>query len=219
VRLDDDHAAVVADQVATEARRAEAAAAARRLQPLVAAARATATVSGSDLTLVALDAYLRAALEVNAEDPGCRLPWWLLAGIGRVESGHGTFADSVLDPAGTARPRIVGIALDGSNGTAVIGDTDGGRLDGDAVSDRAVGPMQFIPSTWARYASDGNGDGVVDPQNVYDGARAAGRYLCTAARPLDVEANRARAVHAYNHSQAYVDTVLGFAAEYQAWRA
>jgi len=218
-RLEDDHGAVVDETERTEVVRRDAAAEARRLGPVVLEARATATVVGSDLTLVALDAYLRAALEVNAEDPGCRVPWWLLAGIGRVESGHGTFADSTLDAAGTARPAIIGIALDGGNATAVITDTDGGVLDGDRRHDRAVGPMQFIPSTWARYAADGNGDDITDPQNLYDAARAAATYLCVAAAPLDLPANQQRAVHAYNHSQTYVDTVLAFAQEYAAFRA
>ncbi len=213
-RLGNEHEDVLAEQARTEAAWGEAAAEERRLRPAVQGARATATVAGSDLTLVALDAYLRAALDIGSARPECGLPWWLLAGIGRVESGHGTFASSELDPAGTARPAIVGIALDGSRGTAVISDTDGGSYDGDAVSDRAVGPMQFIPSTWAPYAADGNGDGVTDPQNLYDAARAAADYLCTAGGDLRTDAGIQRAVYAYNHSAAYVATVLAFTQDY-----
>lgn len=216
-RLRDRHDEVVAEQSRTEVARDEAADEERRLWPMVRAARATATVTGSDLTLVALDAYLRASLDITSVHPGCGLPWWLLAGIGRVESGHGTFADSELDPAGTARTAIVGIALDGGNGTAVITDTDGGAYDGDTVSDRAVGPMQFIPSTWASYAADGNGDGVTDPQNLYDAARAAADYLCTAGGDLRTDAGIHRAVFAYNHSEAYVSLVLGFTQDYQGF--
>ena len=216
-RLRDRHDDVVAEQARTEVAHEEAADEERRLWPAVLAARSTATVVGSDLTLVALDAYLRAALDITAVHPGCGLPWWLLAGIGRVESGHGTFADSELDAAGTARPAIVGIALDGGSGTAVITDTDGGAYDGDSVSDRAVGPMQFIPSTWARYAADGNGDGVTDPQNLYDAAHAAADYLCTAGRDLRTDAGIHRAVFAYNHSDAYVSLVLSFASDYTSF--
>lgn len=216
-RLRDRRREVADDRRRTDEERVVALAEERRLWPEVRQARATATVVGSDLTLVALDAYLRAALESDAARPECGLPWWLLAGIGRVESGHGTFADSELDAAGTARPGITGIALDGSNGTAVIGDTDGGVHDGDPVSDRAVGPMQFIPSTWAAYAVDGNGDGVADPQNLYDAARAAADYLCTAGGDLRHPAGIDRAVFAYNHSRSYVQTVLGFAQEYEAF--
>jgi len=214
VRLARRHEDLVAEQARTEVAHAEAAAEEERLWPAVQAARATATVAGSDLTLVALDAYLRASLDIRIVHPDCGLPWWLLAGIGRVESGHGTFADSELDAAGTARPAIVGIALDGGNGTAVITDTDGAAYDGDAVSDRAVGPMQFIPSTWARYAADGNGDGVTDPQNLYDAAHAAADYLCTAGGDLRTDAGLQRAIFAYNHSDAYVALVLGFTQDY-----
>jgi len=213
-RLVEEHQAVVDDQERTEEARLDALAEERRLRPTVQGARATAVVVGSDLTLVALDAYLRAALDVSAELPGCSIPWWLLAGIGRVESGHGTFSTSVLDPAGTASPPIIGIALNGGNDTAVITDTDGGLLDGDAVHDRAVGPMQFIPSTWDRYAADGNHDGIADPQNLYDAAHAAAAYLCTAGGDLSTDAGRRRAVFAYNHSDAYVAKVLGFAQDY-----
>ena len=98
--------------------------------------------------------------------------------------------------------------------TAVITDTDGGILDGDVRNDRAVGPMQFIPSTWERYAADGNRDGIADPQNLYDAARAAATYLCAAGGDLSTDAGRRRAIYAYNHSDAYVAKVLGFTQEY-----
>ena len=213
-RLTARHIRVVDDQARTEVAHAEALATERRLRPTVQAARATAVVVGSDLTLVALDAYLRAAMDVGAAMPGCRPPWWLLAGIGRVESGHGTFSTSVLDAAGTSRPSIIGIPLNGGNSTAVITDTDGGRLDGDTTHDRAVGPMQFIPSTWARYAADGNRDGIADPQNLYDAAHAAATYLCTAGGDLSTAPGIRRAIHAYNHSDAYVAKVLDFTTDY-----
>ena len=44
--------------------------------------------------------------------------------------------------------------------------------------DRAVGPMQFLPASWARYGADGNGDGVRDPHQLDDAALAAAAYLC-----------------------------------------
>jgi hypothetical protein len=92
-------------------------------------------------------------------------------------------AGSVLLANGLSTPRIIGIPLNGV-GTELILDTDHGVLDGDRVYDRAVGPMQFIPSTWAQYATDGNGDGTADPFNIYDAAASAAKYLCDAGAVL-----------------------------------
>ncbi len=163
----------------------------------------------------ALDAYRRAAASVATTDPSCGLPWPLLAGIGRVESDHGRFAGAVLHSDGTSSQKILGIALDGTR-SAVVRDTDNGRLDGDTVFDRAVGPMQFIPSTWATWGADGNGDGVIDPFNIYDAALAAAHYLCAAGGDLRTLAGQTRAVLAYNHSTAYLTTVLGLESTYAA---
>jgi membrane-bound lytic murein transglycosylase B len=135
------------------------------------------------------------------------MPWWALAGIGRAESNHGRFGGAVLDGSGTATPAIIGVALNG-NGFRAIGDSDQGRFDNDTVWDHAVGVMQFIPGTWNRWGEDGNGDGVIDPQNVYDAALAAAKYLCNAARPdMSTPEGRRRAFLAYNNSAAYADFV------------
>jgi hypothetical protein len=150
---------------------------------------------------------------VAREDPGCRLSWTLLAGIGTVESGHGTVHGSSLDAQGKAVPPILGPALNG-NGFALIRDTDGGQFDGDLELDRAVGPMQFIPGTWARWGADADADGVRDPQDVDDAALAAGRYLCASGGPLDTPAGLVRAVFSYNHSYDYVRLVLTITARY-----
>ena len=155
----------------------------------------------------ALLAYHNAAHHELMLDPTCGLSWPLLAGIGRVESDHGRFAGAVLHPDGVSTPRIIGIALDGK-GTARILDTDHGRLDGDKVYDRAVGSMQFIPSTWAGYGIDGNGDHVADPFNVFDAATAAARYLCVAGIDLTTLTGQTRAIRAYNDSDAYIAMVL-----------
>jgi hypothetical protein len=138
----------------------------------------------------------------------------LLAAIGRVESDHGRFAGAVLHTDGTSTPRIIGIPLNG-HGTALILDTDHGRLDGDTVYDHAVGPMQFIPSTWAEYGVDATHSGSADPFNIFDAAAAAARYLC-AASSLDTVAGQTRAVLAYNHSDAYVAMVLELERSYAA---
>jgi membrane-bound lytic murein transglycosylase B len=166
------------------------------------------------IPLLVLQAYHRAAERLAATQPRCRLPWWLLAGIGHTESGHAEGGRLYAD--GTTRGRILGPRLDGGiAGDAVITDTDGGRLDGDTIYDRAVGPMQFIPSTWANWASDGNGDGRSDPNNIFDATLAAGRYLCAGGRDLSTQAGITSAVLSYNYSQAYLSTVLTWGTGYR----
>jgi cell wall-associated NlpC family hydrolase len=74
----------------------------------------------------------------------------------------------------------------------------------------AVGWMQFMPSTWARWGVDANGDGVADPNNPTDAIFSAARYLAGCGGQYDI----ARAVYCYNHSSSYVNDVLSLAAEY-----
>ncbi|MBA2282253.1 MAG: lytic transglycosylase domain-containing protein [Acidimicrobiia bacterium] len=176
--------------------------------------RATSRVTGTDFTLVALDAFVRAA---GARAGDCAVPWWGLAGISRVEGRHGTYGGGSLLPDGQVSRSIIGIALTGEAGTAAIGDTDGGALDGDGVYDRAVGPMQFIPSTWARFGTDGDLDGDIDPQNMYDAVAAAADYLCH-NRVVRTETDLRAGYFSYNHSQVYVETVFGYAVNYAAFR-
>jgi len=173
----------------------------------VADARLGAQVVGLDFSLVVLDAYVKGAQAMAFERPACGLRWSALAGIGRTESGHGTFGGAIVQPDGSSTRPIVGIPLDGSNETAVIGDSDGGGLDGDGAFDRAVGPMQFIPTSWRAFGRDGNGDGVADPQNMYDAALAAAGLLCR-TRGLETDDGMRRAFLAYNNSSAYASLVL-----------
>ncbi|GAB2769251.1 hypothetical protein GCM10027020_23010 [Nocardioides salsibiostraticola] len=164
---------------------------------------------------IAKAAYQRAARSIEKSRPGCNLPWTLLAGIGRVESDHGRYGGSVLGVDGYPRPRIRGVALNGVGPVAAIRDSDNGKLDGDKVWDRAVGPMQFIPTTWAVSGRDGDGDGVSDPNDIDDAALAAAGYLCPASGSIDSEAAKRTAVFSYNRSDYYVDLVLAFARGYQ----
>jgi membrane-bound lytic murein transglycosylase B len=181
-------------------------------------ARLRSGVRGADFPLLALNAYHRAARRLAGEQPACRIHWSLLAGIGKTESGHGTFRGSSLDITGSVTIPIIGIPLDGTNGTARITDTDRGAMDGDRVYDRAVGPMQFIPSTWARWGRDGDGDGRANPQNLYDAALTAAAYLCDAGPGLDTDGPRRTAVLRYNQSEAYVSTVVSRARGYEQLR-
>ena len=178
-------------------------------------ARVLATVDGVEFPLVALDAYYRAAGAVEAERPACGLQWWGVAGIAKVEGSHGTYGGTTLEPNGDASARIIGIPLDGTNATQLVGDSDAGAFDGDPTYDRAVGPMQFIPQTWKRFKADGNEDGDASPFNLYDATLAAATYLCTVSGGLKDDAGLRAAYFGYNHSVAYVDQVLGYAHLYR----
>ena len=178
-------------------------------------ARWATTVTAVGQPLVVVDAYVNAARTMAAEQPDCGIEWWMVAGIGAVESGHGTFGGSSVDANGDTGGTIIGIVLDGENGTAVISDSDGGALDGDPVHDRAVGPMQFIPQSWKTFGRDGNGDDVVDPHNLYDAALAAAGLLCRVDGSLSTDAGLRAALLSYNHREVYVGAVLRAAAPFR----
>lgn len=171
---------------------------------------AAAPVAPTDIPRLVLDAYQRAILAMSVRLPACRIAWPAVAALGRIEANHARYRGAQFSLSGDVFPPIIGIPLDGTNKTQRILDTDDGLLDGDTVYDRAVGPMQFIPSTWARVGLDGNGDGVANPNNVYDATISAAYYLCRAVPTggLDKEENLAKAFFSYNHSQSYVDTGL-----------
>jgi hypothetical protein len=168
----------------------------------------------SDLALPArvLQAYQSAARVLHRSDASCRLDWPLLAGIGKVESGH-AYGGEVNRRGDTLVP-ILGPVLDGGAGVAAIPDTDDGRWDTDETWDRAVGPMQFIPSSWSLHGQDGNHDGNRDPNNVNDASLASADYLCAGGRDVSERKQRRAAVFSYNHSWDYVDLVLAWADAY-----
>ncbi|HEX5402354.1 MAG TPA: lytic murein transglycosylase [Pseudonocardiaceae bacterium] len=157
---------------------------------------------------VVLDAYLHAQQVLGVSEPNCHLPWWLLAGIGKIESGQAEGGE--VDSNGTTFRPILGPELNGSNGFAALPAILGGRWTGDPVWQRAVGPMQFLPSTWLQWGNGGN------PNNVYDASLAAGRYLCAGGRDLSQPAQQAAAVFSYNHSDHYVQIVLVWANAYRS---
>ncbi|WP_307866146.1 C40 family peptidase [Streptomyces smyrnaeus] len=163
-------------------------------------------------------AYHEAANKFGEMQPeGKGMDWSILAGIAKVESNHaaghrigddGTLAKPIYGP------RLVG---DGTGGnTSRHNDTDQGRLDGDKQVERAVGPFQFLPATWATTGRDGNGDGEKDPQNVYDAALSAAFYLGGDGRDLTQPDQLHAALMSYNHSEAYVQEVTHWINRYRS---
>jgi membrane-bound lytic murein transglycosylase B len=159
---------------------------------------------------VALSAYRNAERMMAVSDPACGISWNLLAGIGRIESGHA--GGGATDAHGTAVRPIYGPTLDGTlpGNEVVVQSSAPGRV----IYARAMGPMQFLPGTWVRYASDGDGDGVADPQNLYDATLAAARYLCSGNLNLRDQSQVLASILRYNNSMPYAQNVLGWAAAY-----
>ena len=240
----------------------------------------THTVEGADFQLVALNAYVIASRTLAETSPECAIEWWMLAGIGSIESFHGQIHGSTLDinadttesifgpaldgrilsgeefvtagsdvPAATGRTEDLPVAdaapavdpsagadtdaaadggaadgeADGEGGAdapvirrlALIEDTDGGLLDEDTTYDRAVGPMQFIPQTWALQEIDANNDGDTNPQNLYDAALASANYLCQSTTTMTTIEGQEQAYFAYNHDDAYTAAVIAASEEYR----
>ena len=159
---------------------------------------------------MALSAYRNAERMMAVADPACGISWNLLAGIGRIESMHAN--GGATDAHGTAVQPIYGPTLDGTlpGNEVIVQGNSGGRI----TYARAMGPMQFLPGTWARYASDGDGDGVADPQNLYDSTLGAARYLCSGGLNLRDQSQVLASILRYNNSMPYAQNVLGWAAAY-----
>ena len=77
----------------------------------------------------------------------------------------------------------------------------------------AIGPMQFLPSTFAAYAVDGDGDGLADIHNPADAVYSAARYLCLWGAGRGGQALY-DAIFAYNHADWYVREVIAYANAY-----
>ncbi|RMI35739.1 lytic transglycosylase domain-containing protein [Nocardia stercoris] len=162
---------------------------------------------------VANTAYHHAQDVLAEENPDCHMSWSILAGIGQVESHH---AYGKLDAEGYPIKPVYGPVLNGTlAGNIAVRETDGGALDGMDSYARAVGPMQFLPETYRKYAADGRDSGVSDPQNIYDAALTAGKYLCSGGLDMNSEAQRTKAIMRYNNSMAYVMNVMAWESKYR----
>ncbi|MEU5075936.1 C40 family peptidase [Streptomyces asoensis] len=165
-----------------------------------------------------LAAYQKAATQAGRHVPACKgMRWPILAGVAKVESNHAIGRSIAVN--GDIRPKIYGVLLNGSGAggnTTAFPDTDGGTWDGTATGERAVGPFQFLPSTWQDIGKDANGDTSADPHNADDAALGAAVYLCGNGRDLTKRPQLRAAILQYNHSTAYLEDVLGFIDQYTA---
>lgn len=136
-----------------------------------------------------------------------RLPWQVLAAIGWEESRHG---QGRVDPiTGNVHPPIEGPPIDGRRGFALLRDSS--TPDGFA---RALGPMQFLSSTWQRWgtvAPDRPPGATPEVQNAWDAIFTAARYLCAGRKQVG---DLRQAILSYNRSDAYVRAVLDKARAY-----
>ncbi|HEY7052026.1 MAG TPA: lytic transglycosylase domain-containing protein [Mycobacterium sp.] len=162
----------------------------------------------------ALEAYAYAAKVAEVENPKCHLTWPTLAGIGMVESHHGTYHGATIASNGDVTPPIRGVHLDGSNGNLEIVDGDAGPSDGNPIYAQAMGPMQFIPETWRLYGVDANNDGAISADNIDDAALSAAGYLCWNGRDLATPEGWMKALRAYNLSDQYARAVRDWATAY-----
>jgi cell wall-associated NlpC family hydrolase len=154
------------DQIAAPTREAGA-----TLESELAAAGATG------LTAPAYSAAVAAAEKITSDTPDCPIQPAVLAAFGRVMSNNGQ-ADRVTtnDLGRTSAP------LRGLTATPTP-DTDQGTIDGSAIDDRRVGPMQLTPAIWSQFGADGDGDATANPDSLFDGALTVGRTMC--ARSVD----------------------------------
>ncbi|WJV51647.1 NlpC/P60 family protein [Streptomyces flavofungini] len=163
-----------------------------------------------------LAAYQNAATRLPDEVPKCKgMRWPILAGIAKIESNHA--GGRKIAATGDITPRILGVLLNGSGAggnTTTFNDTDNGRWDGTSSGERAVGPFQFLPSTWETNGRDANDDGETNPHNADDAALGAAVYLCGNGRNLADRSQLKSAIFQYNRSDAYVADVTSWIDRY-----
>lgn len=173
------------------------------------------TTEDGSVTADLVPSHAATIYEYAAATAPCSLPWTTLAGVGAVTSDHTRAnGEPQLLPDGLVEPTILYEQWDPANPRGLVADTDGGVIDGDAEHDRTVGPMQFLPETWVEFGVDGNGDGVLDPNSLWDAAVSAANRLCDAG----VDANPDQAFTRYFGVDTYNDWVRRETQEIAAWQ-
>jgi len=172
------------------------------LDPQAGAAGTMTTLATNGIPSAALYAYHHAQTLLADADADCKLPWNLIAAVGRVESNHGRTNGNVLTAEGVAKPGIFGTS------TKAVKDTDNGTIDKSAELDRPVGPMQILPSTWKKLGVDSDADGSKDPQDIDDAATTTGVFLCSGTGDLSTPDGVRSAVNRYNNSGDYTKLVM-----------
>jgi hypothetical protein len=163
---------------------------------------------------VAIQAYGYAAEAMRTGDPQCHLGWTTLAGVGQVESSHGQSSGAVLEVSGRSTPVVIGPALDGRGGRALVHDTDAGAFDGDSTYDRAMGPMHLLPAEWRRYSVDADADAIADPYDIDDATLALARLLCAGPEDLSQLSGWNAAIARHHPGTAYATSVFAVADNY-----
>jgi hypothetical protein len=166
------------------------------------------------IPVVAVQAYGYAELVVARTMPSCRLSWTTIAAIAKVETSHGSHNGAVLGVDGAVQPPIFGLPLDGKGGRQEIRDTDQGTVDSDTTYDRAVGPLQFIPSTWLAFKVDADNNLVADPNDIDDASLTAATYLCQGGRDMSKADAWWDAILSYNAVRPYAQKVFEAANDY-----
>ena len=178
---------------------------------------ATARASSLQIPVIALEAYAYAAKVAEIVNPRCHVEWPTLAGIGMVESHHGTYRGATLAPNGDVYPPIRGVPLDGSGGNLRIVATD--LSTGEPQFTQAMGPMQFISATWQLYGVDAHNDGRANVDNIDDAALSAAGYLCNRGGDMATPSGWMTAIEAYDHSVLYARAVRDLATAYADGRS
>ena len=166
------------------------------------------------IPVIAVESYGYAELVLTRTVPSCHLSWTTIAALASVESAHGSANGAVLGADGSVQPPVYGLPLDGKGGRQLIRDSDQGTFDGDTTFDRAVGPLQFIPSTWLANAVDADNNGLKDPNDIDDASLTAASYLCKNGRDMSKADAWWDAILSYNAVRPYAQKVFDAANEY-----